>query len=44
MKITLYQRKYFDLKEIHLKYKDLSKIIQQRSHSIEHLSRKKHSH
>ena len=32
----------FDLKEIHLKYKDLSKISQQQSHPIEHPSLKKH--
>ena len=34
----------FDLKEIYLKNKDLSKVFQQQSHLIDLPSRKKHKH
>ena len=44
MKTTVIQNnkiENFDLKEICLKYKDLSKMFQQQSHPIEHPSHKK---
>ena len=47
MKIIVIQNnniENYDLKGIHLEYKDLSKIFQQQSHPIEHPSHKKHKH